>query len=169
MLYAVRPTNRKTRKHVLQASPYTVSLCTVSLCAAMPPCARCDAAHAAPCMMHSGYRVLCHWLIAFQLMTAALARTLHPSTGASSYRHGTTRRAPSGPCVRKPVSAALLRACTLQEAAAQFVSSFGAALDALLADPSAPAPGHPDCHPLNCYNLCRLRCVRGHGSPILAI
>lgn len=59
-----------------------------------------------------------------------------------------------------------LAPCTLQDAAARFASSFGAALDALLADPSAPAPGHPDCHPLNCYNLCKLRCVRRRGCPI---
>ncbi|GLC49183.1 hypothetical protein PLESTB_000191400 [Pleodorina starrii] len=54
----------------------------------------------------------------------------------------------------------------LREAAAgQFECTFTAALDALLADPTTPAPGHPNCHPVNCLTLCQLRedCLHAAG------
>ncbi|GIL51082.1 hypothetical protein Vafri_7187 [Volvox africanus] len=54
----------------------------------------------------------------------------------------------------------------LREAAVQqFEIDFNAALDALLKDPTAPAPGHPDSHPVNCYTLCKLRedCLHAVG------
>ncbi|GIL75193.1 hypothetical protein Vretimale_7880 [Volvox reticuliferus] len=54
----------------------------------------------------------------------------------------------------------------LREAAAhRFGVDFNAALDALLETPTAPAPGHPDSHPVNCYTLCKLRedCLHAAG------
>ncbi|KXZ49303.1 hypothetical protein GPECTOR_22g897 [Gonium pectorale] len=54
----------------------------------------------------------------------------------------------------------------LREAAAdRFAADFNAALDALLADPSLPAPGYPASQPINCATLCQLRedCLHGAG------
>ncbi|KAG2443788.1 hypothetical protein HXX76_002131 [Chlamydomonas incerta] len=42
-------------------------------------------------------------------------------------------------------------------AAERFAAEFTAALDALLAHPTQPAPGYPASQPLNCFNLCQLR------------
>ncbi|EFJ49670.1 hypothetical protein VOLCADRAFT_80583 [Volvox carteri f. nagariensis] len=52
-----------------------------------------------------------------------------------------------------------------EAAARQFEATFNSALDALLADPSTPAPGHPTAHPVNCYTLCQLReeCLHAAG------
>ncbi|KAG2436611.1 hypothetical protein HYH02_011546 [Chlamydomonas schloesseri] len=44
-----------------------------------------------------------------------------------------------------------------QAAAERFAADFHAALDALLANPTQPAPGYPASQPLNCFNLCKLR------------
>ncbi len=52
----------------------------------------------------------------------------------------------------------------MQGAAEMFECDFNSALDALRDNPSGPAPGHPDCHPVNCYTLCKLRWVQGGDS-----
>lgn len=56
----------------------------------------------------------------------------------------------------------MMRCGALPQAAAdEFERSFLAALDAILANPTEPAPGHPECDPVNCYTLCKLRYVCG--------
>lgn len=54
------------------------------------------------------------------------------------------------------VSDARLMPC-VQAKAEQFAATFGAALDALLAQPNKDPPGFPGVQPVNAISLCKLR------------